>query len=42
MHRQAILDVVRGEGFMILHDLASEDQAQLIGLRVKLLRHRIF
>jgi len=37
MHRQTVLDVVSTEGLMILHDLAGEDEAQLIGLCVKLL-----
>lgn len=37
MHRQAVLDIVSTEGLMILHDLAGEDEAQLIGLCVKLL-----
>lgn len=37
VHRQAVLDVVRIEGLMVLHDLAGEDETQLIGLRVKLL-----
>lgn len=40
VHRQAVLDVVRVEGLVVLHDLAGEDQAQLIGLCVELLGDR--
>lgn len=41
VHRQAVLDVVRVEGLVVLHDLAGEDEAQLIGLCVELLGDRL-
>lgn len=41
MYRQAVLDVVRAKGLVVLHDFTGEDQAQLIGLRVELFRDRL-
>lgn len=42
MNRQAVLDVVTLHCVGVLHDFASEDQAQLLWLRFKLLRDERF